>query len=133
MAGLGHQRRLERTPCASASRPIPDISLRRTIIKARYGSHVLRHAAASLFIQHLGWTPKRVQIVMGPFVYQHDVRPLRPSSKKSRGQSRGYEEDRGCDRGGVEHHMRTDNKRRTIWAVAIGVPILIIVLAIIIL
>jgi integrase len=35
------------------------------IIEAKYGFHMLRHAAASLFIQHLGWTPKRVQIVMG--------------------------------------------------------------------
>lgn len=35
------------------------------VIKARYGWHKLRHAAASLFIQHLGWTPKRVQTVMG--------------------------------------------------------------------
>lgn len=35
------------------------------IKQAKYGFHKLRHAAASLFIQHLGWTPKRVQIVMG--------------------------------------------------------------------
>ena len=27
--------------------------------------HALRHAAASLFIAYLGWTPKRVQTVMG--------------------------------------------------------------------
>jgi integrase len=33
--------------------------------KARYGFHALRHAAASLFIAHLGWTPKRVQSVLG--------------------------------------------------------------------
>ena len=26
---------------------------------------MLRHAAASLFIAYLGWTPKRVQTVMG--------------------------------------------------------------------
>jgi integrase len=32
---------------------------------ARYGFHSLRHAAASLFIAHLGWPPKRVQTVMG--------------------------------------------------------------------
>jgi integrase len=31
----------------------------------KYGFHALRHAAASLFIAHLGWTPKRVQTVMG--------------------------------------------------------------------
>jgi integrase len=31
----------------------------------KYGFHSLRHAAASLFIAHLGWTPKRVQTVMG--------------------------------------------------------------------
>jgi integrase len=31
----------------------------------RYGFHMLRHAAASLFIQHLNWTPKRLQTVMG--------------------------------------------------------------------
>jgi integrase len=33
--------------------------------KARYGFHSLRHAAASLFIAHLGWPPKRVQAVLG--------------------------------------------------------------------
>jgi integrase len=33
--------------------------------KGKYGFHALRHAAASLFIAHLGWTPKRVQTVMG--------------------------------------------------------------------
>ena len=32
---------------------------------ARYDFHCLRHAAASLFIAHLGWTPKRVQSVLG--------------------------------------------------------------------
>jgi integrase len=31
----------------------------------KYGMHALRHAAASLFIAYLGWTPKRVQTVMG--------------------------------------------------------------------
>ena len=31
----------------------------------RYGFHMLRHSAASLFIAHLGWSPKRVQTVMG--------------------------------------------------------------------
>ena len=34
-------------------------------ITAQYGFHALRHAAASLFIAYLGWTPKRVQTVMG--------------------------------------------------------------------
>jgi len=33
--------------------------------KARYGFHMLRHAAASLFIKYLGWSPKRLQGVMG--------------------------------------------------------------------
>ena len=33
--------------------------------KAKYGLHALRHAAASLFIAHLGWTAKRVQSVLG--------------------------------------------------------------------
>ena len=33
--------------------------------EAKYGLHALRHAAASLFIAHLGWTPKRIQAVMG--------------------------------------------------------------------
>jgi integrase len=33
--------------------------------KAMYGFHAVRHAAASLFIAHLGWTPKRVQSVLG--------------------------------------------------------------------
>jgi integrase len=33
--------------------------------EARYGFHALRHAAASLFIAHLSWTPKRLQAVMG--------------------------------------------------------------------
>lgn len=31
----------------------------------RYNFHMLRHAAASLFIAYLGWTPKRLQTVMG--------------------------------------------------------------------
>jgi integrase len=31
----------------------------------KYGLHALRHAAVSLFIAHLGWTPKRVQTVAG--------------------------------------------------------------------
>jgi integrase len=35
------------------------------IFAAKYGLHALRHAAASLFIAHLGWQPKRVQTVMG--------------------------------------------------------------------
>jgi integrase len=35
------------------------------ILEPRYGFHMLRHAAASLFIQYLGWTPKRLQTVMG--------------------------------------------------------------------
>jgi len=34
-------------------------------LEAKYGLHALRHAAASLFIAHLGWTPKRVQSVLG--------------------------------------------------------------------
>jgi integrase len=32
---------------------------------ARYGFHMLRHAAASLFIKYLGWSLKRLQAVMG--------------------------------------------------------------------
>jgi integrase len=32
--------------------------------RGRYNFHSLRHAAASLFIAHLNWTPKRVQVVM---------------------------------------------------------------------
>jgi integrase len=35
------------------------------VLEAKYGLHALRHAAASLFIAHLGWTPKRVQTVLG--------------------------------------------------------------------
>jgi len=35
------------------------------ILEPRYGFHMLRHAAASLFIAYLGWTPKRIQTVMG--------------------------------------------------------------------
>src|SRR5262249_35270006 len=31
----------------------------------KYSFHALRHAAASLFIAHLGWTPKRLQAVIG--------------------------------------------------------------------
>ena len=30
-----------------------------------YGFHMLRHAAASLFIKYLAWSPKRLQAVMG--------------------------------------------------------------------
>jgi integrase len=33
--------------------------------RPKYSFHSLRHAAASLFIAHLGWTPKRLQSVMG--------------------------------------------------------------------
>lgn len=35
------------------------------ILGGKYGFHMLRHVAASLFIAHLGWTPKRLQEVMG--------------------------------------------------------------------
>jgi integrase len=35
------------------------------VLVAKYGFHVLRHAAASLFIQYLKWSPKRLQTVMG--------------------------------------------------------------------
>jgi integrase len=33
--------------------------------KPKYGFHAFRHAAASLFIENLHWSPKRVQAVMG--------------------------------------------------------------------
>ena len=33
--------------------------------KPRYDFHMLRHAAASLFIKYLGWSPKKLQTVMG--------------------------------------------------------------------
>jgi integrase len=33
--------------------------------KPRYSFHTLRHAAASLFIKYLNWSPKRLQAVMG--------------------------------------------------------------------
>jgi integrase len=33
--------------------------------RAKYGFHAFRHAAASLFIEHLHWPPKRVQAIMG--------------------------------------------------------------------
>lgn len=32
----------------------------------RYNFHLLRHAAASLFIAYLKWPPKRIQTVMRP-------------------------------------------------------------------
>ncbi len=35
------------------------------IIKAKYGLHALRHAAASFLIQYAGYQPKKVQTVMG--------------------------------------------------------------------
>jgi integrase len=35
------------------------------IMVPRYHFHLLRHAAASLFIAHLKWPPKRIQTVMG--------------------------------------------------------------------
>ena len=39
---------------------------RRKANVAKYELHALRHAtAASLFIVHLGWSPRRVQTVMG--------------------------------------------------------------------
>ena len=37
----------------------------KAIMSHRYGFHTLRHAAASLFIQHFKWSPKRIQTVMG--------------------------------------------------------------------
>jgi integrase len=37
----------------------------KAIMAHRYGFHTLRHAAATLFIQHLKWSPKRIQTVMG--------------------------------------------------------------------
>ena len=37
----------------------------KTVLMHRYGFHMLRHAAASLFIAYLGWSPKRLQTVMG--------------------------------------------------------------------
>ena len=43
----------------------PPADRARSRLKAKYGFHSLRHAAASLFIAHLGWTPKRLQTVMG--------------------------------------------------------------------
>ena len=33
--------------------------------RPKYGWHSLRHTAASLFIEHLDWSPKRLQVVMG--------------------------------------------------------------------
>jgi integrase len=33
--------------------------------RAKYSFHAFRHAAASLFIAHLHWPPKRVQAIMG--------------------------------------------------------------------
>jgi integrase len=35
------------------------------VLTHRYGFHMLRHAAASLFIAHLKWIPTRVKTVMG--------------------------------------------------------------------
>jgi integrase len=35
-----------------------------TVVQPRYNFHALRHAAASLFIEQ-GWSPKKVQTVMG--------------------------------------------------------------------
>jgi integrase len=35
------------------------------IMVAQYSLHALRHAAANLFIAHLRWTPKRLQMVLG--------------------------------------------------------------------
>ena len=37
----------------------------RTGMEDKYNFHLLRHAAASLFIAYLNWTPKRIQTVMG--------------------------------------------------------------------
>jgi integrase len=35
------------------------------VMSHRYGFHMLRHAAASLFIKYLGWKPNRIKVVMG--------------------------------------------------------------------
>jgi integrase len=41
------------------------LPLLRKLDLPQYGFHSLRHAAASMFIAHLGWTPKRIQAVLG--------------------------------------------------------------------
>src|SRR5262249_13496373 len=46
--------------------------------KPKYGWHSLRHAAASLFIEQLGWSPKRLQAVKGHASIQNKVDRHRP-------------------------------------------------------
>jgi integrase len=65
--------------------------LRRAGMEDRYNFHMLRHAAASLFIAYLGWTPKRIQTVMGPS-NADDVRSLRSPLRGQGGRPRGYGE-----------------------------------------
>jgi integrase len=42
-----------------------DLELTTADGRARYGFHSIRHATPSLFIANLGWSPKRVQTVLG--------------------------------------------------------------------
>jgi hypothetical protein len=50
----------------------------------RYNFHLLRHAAASLFITYLRWPPKRIQDGHGPRIRQDHVRSMATCLKASR-------------------------------------------------
>jgi integrase len=69
--------------------------------EARYGLHMLRHAAASLFIKYLNWSPKRLQAAMGHASIKYDLRPLRPPVRKRRRPTAMLGKDRGGHQGGV--------------------------------
>src|SRR5262245_23184489 len=62
----------------------------------RYNFHMLRHAAASLFIAYLKWPPKRIQTVMGHANVALTFDLLWPPVRGRGGRSRGHEEARGC-------------------------------------
>jgi len=66
------------------------------VLEAKYGLHALRHAAASLFIAHLGWTPQRVR--GGALVHSDDVRSVRTPVREPGGRPRGDEKARAGDR-----------------------------------
>ena len=50
------------------------------ILSHRYGFHMLCHAAASLFIQYLGWTPKHLQTCRA--ICSRTSKPITPDMAK---------------------------------------------------
>lgn len=69
--------------------------------EARYGFHMLRHAAASLFIKYLNWSPKRLQAAMGHASINMTFDRYGHLFENVEGRPRCYGKDRGRHQGGV--------------------------------